>query len=141
MVVLFGICESCSNAIKLDEKKRLFLSLQTVGYDAGDPEPGQGRAAAVCSPAERSLDAVEGQYAESWLLVRHFAPTAMMAGGGFLPTDISCSIKLLEHQTIKKRGATQRDTGESVSKLRSASSLAIFPSASAIFWRTESVTV
>ena len=106
MVVLFGICESCSNAIKLDEKKRLFLSLQTVGYDAGDPEPGQGRAAAVCSPAERSLDAVEGQYAESWLLVRHFAPTAMMAGGGFLPTDISCSIKLLEHQTIKKRGAT-----------------------------------
>ena len=107
MVVLFGICESCSNAIKLDEKKRLFLSLQTVGYDAGDPEPGQGRAAAVCSPAERSLDAVEGQYAESWLLVRHFAPTAMMAGGGFLPTDISCSIKLLEHQTIKKRGATQ----------------------------------
>ena len=106
MVVLIGICESCSSAIKLDEKKRLFLSLQTVGYDAGDPEPGQGRAAAVCNPAERTLDAVEGQYAESWLLVRHFAPTAMMAGGGFLPTDISCSIKLREHQTIKKRGAT-----------------------------------
>ena len=78
-------------------KKRLLLSLQTVGYDAGDPDPGQGRAAAICSSAERTLDAVEGQYAESWLLVRHFAPTAMMAGCGFLPTNISCSIKLREH--------------------------------------------
>ncbi len=106
MVVLLGICETGYNAIKLDEKQRLFLSLQTVGYDVGDQGPGQGRAAAVCSSAERTLDAVEGQYAESWLLVRHFAPTAMMAGCGFLPTDISCSIKLREHQTIKKRGAT-----------------------------------
>ena len=49
----------------------------------GDSEAGQGQAAGLRSLAKRTLDAVEGRYAHSWLLVRHFAPTAMMAGGAF----------------------------------------------------------
>jgi hypothetical protein len=49
-----------------------------------DSETGQGQAAALCSLAKRTLDAVESRYARSWLWVRHFAPTAMMTGCGFL---------------------------------------------------------
>ena len=47
----------------------------------GDSEPSQGQAAALCSLAKRTLDAAESRYAQSWLLARHFAPTAMMTGG------------------------------------------------------------
>jgi hypothetical protein len=95
-------------AIKSDEQKRAVLGRQTVGYDAGDPEPGQGRAAAVCSLAQRTLDAVEGQYAESWLLVRLFAPTAMMTGGGFnivirLVPSICLTIRPSNHVTPLKQ--------------------------------------
>ena len=49
-----------------------------------DSETGQGQAAALCSLAKHPLDAAESRYARSWLLVRHFAPTAMMTGCGFL---------------------------------------------------------
>jgi hypothetical protein len=49
----------------------------------GDSEAGQGQAAALCSLAKRTLDAAESRYAQSWLLGRHLAPTAMMTGGAF----------------------------------------------------------
>jgi len=49
----------------------------------GHSEAGQGQAAGLRSLAKRTLDTGEGRYAHSWLLVRHFAPTAMMAGGAF----------------------------------------------------------
>jgi len=53
----------------------------------GDSEPGQGQAAGLCSLAKRTLDAAEGRYAQSWLVVRHSAPPAMVTGYGFLPRD------------------------------------------------------
>jgi hypothetical protein len=46
-------------------------------------ELGQGQAASFCRLAKRTLDAAESRYAQSWLLARQLAPTAMMTGGDY----------------------------------------------------------
>ncbi len=72
-----------------------------------DSETGQVRAAALCSPAKHSLDAVESRYARPWVLVRHLTPTPMMTGCGFRPNYSPMPSFSENIETIKDVGATQ----------------------------------
>jgi hypothetical protein len=68
----------------------------------GDSEPGQGQAAALCSLAKRTLEAAQSRYAQTWLLVRHFAPTAMLTCSALRSHTSAHAINLRELRNIKK---------------------------------------